>query len=664
MTDANVDQAFQLAVEHHRAGRLAEAERIYRNILKAQANHAGAIHLLGMIAGQTGHDDVAIELINRAIRLKPDYADAHCNLGNILKDMGRIDGAIESYRRAIRFKPDCVEAHCNLGAVLKERGLLDEAIASSRRAIELKGDLAEAHVNLGNALMNKRRIDEAVAAYQRAIQINPNHADAHCNLGNVLLAKGRLDAAIASCRRAIELRPDYAPAFNNLGIALKNSGQLEEAIASLRRAADAGNRDGHTNLLLTLMYDPAVSAESILAEHRAWSDRYARPLAGEIVTHSNDRSPDRRLRIGYVSGDFRGHPVGHFILPLLERHDRSNFQVTCYSNVPSPDIVTERAKRSCDEWRDVIGLTDAELATRIRADGIDILVDLSGHTSNSRLLAFARQPAPIQVTYLGYPNTTGMTAIDYRITDSLADPPGMTDDLNVEKLWRLPDCAWCYDAPEDLPEIRAREGEPITFGCFNTLAKINAPLLDIWAKLLDRVAGSRLLLKSAGAGQASVRKRLSEQFAARGVSADRIEMLGHITDVRRHLELYNRVDVAFDTFPYHGTMTTCGALRMGVPVVTLIGRAHVSRVGFSLLSQVGLPELAASDPEQYVRVAAELAGDAKRLGELRRTLRARMEASPLMDAPRFARNVEAAYRQMWRNWCAMGGNSSLQCPAP
>jgi predicted O-linked N-acetylglucosamine transferase (SPINDLY family) len=308
-------------------------------------------------------------------------------------------------------------------------------------------------------------------------------------------------------------------------------------------------------------------------------------------------------------------------------------------------------KRVCGNWRNILNLSDAEAANLIRSDAIDVLVDLSGHTANNRLLVFAAKPAPVQVTYLGYPNTTGMTAMDYRLTDALADPPGLSDELNVERLWRLPTCAWCYAPFENAPDVQPRASGPIMFGCFNAFAKINGSLVAIWAELLGRVAGSRLLLKSAGAGTASAQRRLTEQLAKHGISGDRIEMHGRIADSRGHLDLYGRVDVALDSYPYHGTTTTCEALWMGVPVVSLAGAAHVSRVGVSLLGNVGLPELVAQTPEQYVQIAADLAGDLPRLAELRRTLRGRMGQSPLMDAAGFAQGVEAAYRQMWRNWC-------------
>jgi protein O-GlcNAc transferase len=614
-------------LSHHQAGRLAEAENIYRQILAQQPDHVDALNLVGAVAIQMDRTYEAVELIRRAIQLKPDFAEAHANLGTALAKVGKFDEAISAFRQAVQLKPG----------------------------------VAEMHINLANALKSNRRIDEAMASFREAIRLKPNDAAACYHLANLCKDTGRFDEAIALYRQAIRLKPDLAEAHGNLGSVLKNVGQFEEAIACFRQAIRFKPDDdiSHSGLVFAMNYQPDRDAGEILAEHRAWSDQHARPLMGEAIPHSNERLPERRLRIGYVSGDFRRHPVGQFFIPLLEHHDRRIVEIFCYSNLQHPDDMSERMKGACDRWRDIIGLADDVVAKMVRSDEIDVLVDLSGHTAGNCLRVFARKPAPIQVTYLGYANTTGMTAIDYRLTDALADPPGMTDHVNVEKLWRLPGCAWCYQPLEDALEIRPRGNAPITFGCFNAFAKINPRLTAIWAELLKRVPGSRLLLKSAGAGVESAQRGLISQIAEQGIAAERIEMLGQILDPRRHLEFYNRVDVALDTYPYHGTTTTCEALWMGVPVVTLAGSTHVSRVGVSLLTTVGLPEMIAQSAEEYISIAAGLAGDLPRLAELRRTLRARMRASPLMDAPRFARDIEAAYREMWRNWCAVVGNSSL-----
>jgi protein O-GlcNAc transferase len=728
-----LQEQLESGISHHRAGRLPEAEKVYRQILARHPNHAEALHLLGVLASQVGKSDAAVELIRRAVALRPDFAEAHYNLGITLSAKGQIDEAISSFRQVVRINPDSAEAHYGLATALQAQGKLDEAIASHLRAIQIKPDYDVAHYNLGNALRDKGRLDEAIASYRTVIRLKPDYADAYNNLGIALKDIERVEEAIASFRQAIQIKPDMAEAHSNLAGALTLAGQFEDAIAACREAirinpgfadahinlckalTDAGrfdeamplyhqairmrpdfpgaynglgnlshdlgqldeaiavyrqsielkpaDADAHGNLLFSLNYHPNIDADQILAEHRAWADRHAHPLMGNRVPHSNDRAPERRLRIGYVSPDFRRHSVGYFTIPLLEHHDHQIFEIFCYSNVLRPDNMTERMKRYCDAWRNIVGVADDAVANMVRSDGIDILVDLAGHTAGGRLLIFARKPAPIQLTYLGYPNTTGMMAMDYRLTDALADPPGLTDHLNIEKLWRLPTCAWCYGPLEDAPDIRPRADGPITFGSFNAFAKINPKLTAIWAKLLNLVPESRLLLKSAGAGEASSRRRLTDQLAAHGISGERIEMIGRIADPRGHLQSYHRVDVALDTYPYHGTTTSCEAMWMGVPVITIAGQAHISRVGVSLLSNVGLPELIAQSPEEYVSIAADLARDLPRLTELRRTLRSRMRASPLMDARRFARNLEAAYRQMWRNWCEQTLNSGLQCPA-
>jgi predicted O-linked N-acetylglucosamine transferase (SPINDLY family) len=653
MAHLTIQQAFALALQHHQAGRLHEAERLYRMILAERPEHVDAMQNLGLIAQQAGRKDVAVDLIRRAVALSPNNAEAHSNLGNALKDNGQLDEAIAACRRAIALRPNLPEAHANLGAALAAKGRFDEAIAVCRRAIALRPNMPEAYTNLGVGLAGKGQFDEAIAALRQAIVLMPGLPEARGNLGNALRDKGQLDEAVAAYHHVLSLKPNYAEAHNNLGIALTDLGRIDEAIASYRRALQLKSDyvEAHSNLLLAMLYLSEEEAASTLAEHRAWSAARARPLESKIKNHGNDRSPERRLRIGYVSADFHQHPVRHFLQPLLEHHDRANFEIYCYCNSRRADNVTAHFKHSCNVWRDIVDLPDEEVAAQVRSDAIDVLVDLSGHTGGNRLCVFARRPAPVQTTYLGYANTTGMTAIDYRLTDALADPPGMTDALNVEKLWRLPGCAWCYHPSEDAPEIQPRGNGPITFGCFNAYAKINARMVDLWAQLLKRAPGSRLLLKSTGAGQASSRRRLTDQFAQCGISSDRIEMRGQIAGSRAHLELYGQVDVALDTYPYHGTTTTCESLWMGVPVVSLSGRTHISRVGVSLLTYAGLPELIAQTPEEYVRLAAALAGDLPRLAELRRTLRPRMQASALLDAPRFALDVEAAYRQMWRAWC-------------
>ena len=610
---------------------------------------------LGNALTDIGHLDEGIASCRQAIRLKPDYAEAHCNLGNALRDKGQLDQAIAVYRQAIRLKSDYPEAHNNLGIALRDKGQLDEAIARHRQAIRLKPDLAEAHINLGNALSDLGRFDEAIAAYRRAIRLKPGYAEAHSNLGNALTGVGQLDEAIAACRLAIRLKPDLAKAYNNLGLTLKDMGQLDEAIAVYRQAIRLKPDDAiaHSNLVFTLPFHPGCDARMIYEENRRWNQQHAEPLKKLIQPHANNRDADRRLRIGYVSPDFRDHCQSFFTIPLLSNHDREGFEIFCYADVGRPDAVTERIRGCAQVWRSIPGMTDAEVTRKIREDRIDILVDLTMHMANGRPLIFARKPAPVQVAWLAYPGTTGLSAMDYRLTDPHLDPPGLNDQFYSETSIRLPDTFWCYDpmatevAVNPLP---AQTNDHITFGCLNNFCKVNEQVLRLWAQVLKTIPRSRFMLLCP---EGSHRQPLLDMLQREGISPDRIELIA-FRPRPQYLELYHRIDAGLDTFPSNGHTTSLDSFWMGVPVITLAGQTVVGRAGLSQLTNLGLTELIAETPEQYVQIATALAGDLPQLAELRRTLRARMQASPLMDAPRFAHNVETAYRQMWRNWCKQG----------
>jgi predicted O-linked N-acetylglucosamine transferase (SPINDLY family) len=713
-----LQQQLESGLSHHQAGRLAEAERIYRQIISQQPDHADALHLLGVLSGQEGRLDAAVEFMRRAIaicstnafyysnlgnaladmgqfdeaiaacrqaiRLQPDDADAHNNLGNALKHKGQLEESIACYRQAIRLKPDHAEAHNNLGHALKDNGQLDEAIAFFRQAIRLKPDLAEAHRNLGTALKDKGQFDEAIAAYRQAIRLKVDYAVAYCNLGNALESKGQLEEALACHRQAIRLKPDLAEAHYNTGIVLQRRHQLDEAIAAYRQAirlkpdlAEAHSNLGntlaargdldeaiashqqavrlkpddartHSNLIFTLQYHPGYDGKMIHEELRRWNRKHAEPLKKFIQPHTNNRDPDRRLRIGYVSPDFREQVVGQNLLPLLRQHDHRQMEIFCYADVVRPDRRTEELRRCADVWRSIVGLGDSQAADLIRQDRIDILVDLSLHGGNNRLVVFAQKPAPVQVTYLGYCGGTGMDAMDYRLSDPYLDPSDSDLSLYSERTIRLPETYWCYSVAGPTPDPSPPPGATIgyvTFGCLNNFAKV-PPSLDLWAEILRGAPRSRLIVHShPGTHLDGVRER----FAGKGISPDRLQFPSR-QPWPEYMRTYGRIDIALDPFPWGGGITTCEALWMGVPVVSLVGRTAVGRGGASILANIGVPELVAQTPEQYVQIAAALARDLPRLAELRRTLRARMQASPLMDAPRFARNVEAAYRQMWRNW--------------
>jgi predicted O-linked N-acetylglucosamine transferase (SPINDLY family) len=486
----------------------------------------------------------------------------------------------------------------------------------------------------------------------------PARAEAEATYRNILTnamthqAEGRLGEATALYRSALQVRPDLAEAHSNLAAALHEQGVRAESRAAYGRALALRPDDvmAHSNLLLTLNYDETVGAEDMWAAHAAYGRRWDKgPRA-----HANPRDPERRLRVGYVSADFKMHSCAFFIEPLLRHHDRAAFEAVCYSGVERPDLTTAELRRLAAGWRDVGGLGDQDFAAQIERDGIDILVDLSGHTRLNRLPVFGMRPAPVQVSWLGYPNTTGLAAIGYRLTDGWADPPGRGDGHYSERLVRLDRCFLCYAPPADAPVVAplpALAGGGVTFGCFNNANKLNPGVAGLWARLVASVPGARLLLKAKHFLDEGTRAHYRSMFAAAGLASDRLELAGWVAERQGHLGAYGRVDIALDPFPYNGTTTTCEALWMGVPVVALAGERHAGRVGVSLLRAAGLGELVAASEVEYVATAARLAGDVAGLARLRAALRGRVAASELCDGPGFARAVEAAYRDFWRAWC-------------
>ena len=681
-----VQQAFDLALQYHQAGRLTDAEAIYRQILAVQPQHADALHLLGVIAQQAGHSEIAIQMIGQALAVNPHNPAAHTNLGCALRGQGRMEEAIAAFRQACRLAPNLPEAHENLGNTLKECGRYEEAvsaylglvqcsptyaegyhalgiscarlgqydnaIAAYENVLRLKPDHAAALNNRGAALREKGNLHGAIESYRRALQCDPNLPEAHCNLGGALKDLGQLDEARGEFERALELKPDYADACNGLANVLKDQARPDEALAQFRRTLELapGNAPLHSNLICMLHYHPDQSAEAIAAEQQRWNEKFCVPLQHGILPHGNDRTPERRLRIGYVSADFRDHVVGNYVLPLLRSRDREAFEVFAYSGVTRPDRLTEMIRPQMDHWRDVAGLGDEALAKLIRRDEVDILVDLSQHLSGNRLLVFARKPAPVQVSFAGYPESTGVETIGYRISDRFLEPGTQQkgDPRGEEVL--LIDTFMGY-APQESgiePSVLPASGTGyVTFGNLNNFCKLNEPALRVWARVLSQVRDSRLIFLSP---QGSHRQRTVELLGREGIEAQRIEFC-EPRPRRQYLELYHGVDIALDPFPYNGHTTSLDALWMGVPVVSLAGERAVARAGLSQLNNLGLPELVAHNEEEYVKIAVQLANDFPRLAELRATLRSRMEASALMDAPRFARQIETAYRTMWRDWC-------------
>lgn len=550
----SIAETFKQALNQHQAGDLAQAERGYRQVLDLDPGHVDALHLLGVLAHQTGRNDIAVKNIQDALRLRPNFAEAHFNLGIVYGELGNQDEEAACFEQAARCKPN----------------------------------YAQAQVLLGNACKELGRIDEALAAYRAAAQLRPNAADVR------------------------------------------------------------------SKLILLLNYHPAYDPPRILEECRRWNELFAEPLQASIEAHGNDRDPNRRLRVGYVSAGFSRHSLSLFLIPLLEHHDHEQVEVFCYSGVTSPDDITARTRRTADVWRDTAGLADEQVAAMIRSDRIDILVDLGMHMAENRLLVFARKPAPVQVAWLAYPGTTGVKAIDYRLTDPYLDPPGLCDAYYSERSMRLPDTFWCYDPLTDETEVAplpALRNGHVTFGSLNSFCKINDGVLALWAQVLQAVPESRLLML-APVGRA--REHVLAALGGGGVTAARVEFVDRLPRLD-YLKLYHRIDLGLEPFPANGHTTSLDAFWMGVPTCTLVGPTIVGRAGWSQLNNLELKELAADSPERYVEITAALAGSLSRLQELRATARARMRQSPLMNGQRFARHVEDAYRRMWRTWCRRAG---------
>jgi protein O-GlcNAc transferase len=753
----NVEQAYELAGRYHQAGRLAEAEQIYRQILQAQPDHADTLHRMGMLAHQSGQDDVALQLINRAIALRPDVAGYYVNLGvslyaknrlpeaekallkalelrphlpeawsilsEVYRKSGELNAAVETAGKALRLRPEFPEAILHLGNALREQGKFDEAATALQRGINSTPNSAILHYNLGWALQSKGgALNEAKVAYQRAVDLDPNYVEAISALGEIAQHGGQLDEAERMYRLALGLNPEYAVGWRGLGGALSDRGRWTQAIEAYRKSLtlepefplaihdlgfalhmlgrvdeavecykevlrlDQNNVSAMANFsnalkdtgrieeaielfnkaiaimpeilsadsskMFAINYHPDYDAARIRSELAHWNEHHAKPLASLIQPHVNDLDSERRLRVGYMSADFLDHVAGRMMLPLVRYRDRERFEIFCYSNSFREDDFTRMFQSEADAFVTIAHRNDDEVARQIRSDRIDILVDCTAHMWGGRLQIFARKPAPMQVMAISYPGSTGMDAIDYRITDAYLDPPGETDAMYVEKSIRLADSYWCYDpdamhAPrEPVSELPSLSAGHITFGSMNNMTKVNQRVLELWAKVMLATPGSHLLMLVFGN---SGRQRVIDIMGKAGIESSRLDFVFYQWR-REYLKTYERMDIVLDTFPYNGHVTSLDAMWMGVPVVTLVGQTVVGRAGWSQLNNLGLTELAAKTPDEFVSIATNLAGDRDRLSTLRRELRDRMLQSPLCDARRFVASLETAYRTMWREF--------------
>ncbi|NQU55880.1 MAG: tetratricopeptide repeat protein [Rhodospirillales bacterium] len=623
---ASIRQSLDLAIEHHTTGNLSEAERLYKQVLQSEPKNPEALHLLGAIAIQVGRSDVAVDLISRALSFKPDYAEAQNALGIAFNSLGKLDSAVEKFNKAIAIKPTYAEAYGNLGSTLQRLGQFDEAVASFQKSIAINAGNPSTHYNLGNALKEAGRLQEAETSFLLALDINPDYALAHNNLGTLYKDLGRLEGAAGCYQKALDADPTYA--------------------------------DAHSNLLMTAQYRHGHDAQSLYRLHCQWDKQHAGFLGKPFADHDNLRDPDKRLRVGFVSADLRRHPIGYFLIGLLENANKDDLELICFCDGKHDDL-SDRLQSAADGWLNCQGMATMVLAERIHSEKIDILFDLAGHTAANRLPLFALKPCPLQVSWAGYVGATGLKAMDYLLSDNHYTPEN-EHCFYREKILDMADAYVCYEPPSYAPEVGplpCRQADFVTFGCFNNPAKINDEVLTAWADILKSVANSRLFLKYKGIDDDFSNRRIVAALTGRGVERSRVILEGGATH-QAFLDSYNKVDIALDTFPYSGGLTTCEALWMGTPVVTFPGKTFASRHALSYLKTIGLDDLVACDKGGYVDLAVRLANDGDGLATLRSGLREKVARSPLCDREKFARGFTTKMRDIWRQWCGMPNGES------
>lgn len=645
---------YNLATLLYARGELQDAANLLRRALEIKPMFPEAHVALSNVYDSQGALGAAVTSLEAALEQRPDFAGALYNYGLLLKKTDRPQEAETAMRRAVDVEPDNAHACFELATLLDARGALGEAEVLLRSTLERQPDYLRAYVALSDLYESQGNYSATAGVLESALRRRPDWVGVLLNYGHVLRKLRRLSESEAAYRRVIALDPALVSAYQGLGGALVAQSRIADALEAYRsgRALDPESFDLETAELFILNYLEDLSGDEIFVRHKAFGERMESKYPRRAERFRLDRNTERRLRVGYVSGDFHRHPVALFAIPLLERHDRSLFEVYGYSSGTLQDDITRQVRSLVDAWRDAASMSDAELAEAITRDEIDILVDLSGHSGISRLGVFAQQPAPVQVSWLGYLNTTGLTRIQYRLCDGYTDLQGVSERQHTETLIRLPNSQWCYrpfvsSVPSDTSPF-VRNGF-VTFGSFHDAPKLSRLILRLWAEILSRLPEARLVLVGLSDGHAQ--DSVLQYFTSVGVAAPRITAVPRVALID-YFSWFNSVDIALDTIPYSGGTTTCDALWMGVPVITATGIRSISRSAGSILSTVGLTDWIASTHEDYVHLAVQFAGEQATLGRLRGSLRARMLASPLMDEPRFARDVENAYRSMWHGCCA------------
>jgi protein O-GlcNAc transferase len=696
-----LDEAERVAM----AGDVLRADVLVQDVLRRHPEHPEALYLAGMFQSHTGNPRVAEGFLKRAVAADPKFELAYASLGAVQLTMERLDAAIDSLNKAVALDSSFAEAYQTLADALTRAGRTAEAAGAWRRLTEIQPDEPDAYAHLGAALSRLHRVDEAVDLWAKAIErfpsradffanyalalyqarrvedglnaaeyaarLNPKCADAYYAIHQGYSALRRTEDALAAIERLLNVLPEEAAAHCDRGLALVALGEVDAALAALETSVRLRPEAASfaSMMLMTRQYLPDADQGQLYRQHLGWANRYARGGGGgggdgassatRPQPHTNDRDPDRPLRVGFVSSDFRVHPVADFTHGLFAYHDRGQFHFVAYSDVPREDAITAEFRTLADDWRVTIGRSDEEVERIVRADNIDILIDLVGHTMESRLLVFARRPAPVQITYVGYCDTTGLSEIDYVIVDAITDPP-QSHQPYAEKLLHMPANFASYmplpNAPavNALPALSRGAGErAVTFGSLHKLAKLNEQVIALWSRVLHAVPGSRMLMFR-DALSARPRRRITEMFAGHGIDASRLDFRNTLPASGDSMSVYNDIDITLDAFPWSGHTTACESMWMGVPMVTLRGTTHAGRMAATTIIHAGKPQWVADDHGQFVAIAADLAGDLEKLADIRRTLREEMRTSRLCDGVTFTREFETLLRNGWRTWCESG----------
>tara|TARA_Y100000590_G_scaffold466174_1_gene640720 strand:- start:8761 stop:10611 length:1851 start_codon:yes stop_codon:yes gene_type:complete len=614
----NIEKTFELAVENHKKNNFQIAEKFYKEILEINPSHFKSIFLLGTLSITVKNFDKAVELLHQSISIQPDHAQSHCNLGVVYKELGETEKAKSYYQKAISIKPDFADPHNNLGIIFNELDEIEKAITCYQKAIDIQPDYADAHYNLGNALHKINKHQAAITSYEKVIQINPNYTAAHYNLGNVMSVLGEFKKAVSCYEKAINSKKNHSLAYNNM--------------------------------MFTLLYLEEADPEICLKRAKEFRSSL-KPIKDDLLIKYQFNTKPKKLRIGFVSGDLREHPVGFFLLDTLSHLKNENLELIAYSNSQIEDDINKKLRSHFNNWRVIKSKSDMDVINTVRKDGIHILIDLSGHSDQNRLPIFINRPAPVQASWISYPGTTGIPEIDYMIGDSFVTPESEAKHF-AERIFRLPNMWVCFTLPDsdiEISEPPVIKNGYVTFGSFNHLSKINKKVISLWSKILKSIPKSKIFLKTKQLNDSYLKKKIIDEFKKNGVNLNSIILEGS-SPRNELLKSYNKIDIALDPFPYSGGVTSLEAIWMGVPVLTKKGFRFVSHTTESINHNSGMSDWVANDENEYVKKAIQFSKDLELLTNINKNLRQKALKSPLFNSAVFAKQLNKALWEMWNNF--------------